>query len=134
LGSNRLTERYVYHDPPKPEELETLHKTVLETLPGWELTEEASVVAIGGSARTIPKLDGGQPTVQRLRKLAAEVCAKPSAVLAREEGLSPSRARVMPAAIVTLAAVLDHFGKPSLTVARGGMREGAILTMADEAL
>ena len=133
LGSNRLTERYVYHDPPKPEELATLHKAVLATLPGWDLPEGAFVVAIGGSARTIPNLGGGRPTLQCLRRLAAEICAKPSAVLAREEGFSPSRARVLPAAIITLAAVLEHFGRPSLLVTRGGMREGAILTMADEA-
>jgi exopolyphosphatase/guanosine-5'-triphosphate,3'-diphosphate pyrophosphatase len=128
LGSNRLTERYVYHEPPKPEELATLHKVVLATLPGWDMAEGAFVVAIGGSARTIPKLGGGHPTLQCLRRLAAEICAKPSAVLAREEGFSPSRARVLPAAIITLAAVLEHFGKPSLIVTRGGMIEGATLT------
>jgi len=71
--------------------------------------------------------------LQCLRRLAAEICAKPSAVLAREEGFSPSRARVLPAAIITLAAVLEHFGKPSLIVTRRRMIEGAILTMADEA-
>jgi exopolyphosphatase / guanosine-5'-triphosphate,3'-diphosphate pyrophosphatase len=132
LGSTRLTERYVYHEPPKPEELATLHKVVLATLLGWDMAEGAFVVAIGGSARTIPKLGGGRPTLEYLRRLAAEICTKPSAVLAREE-FSHSRARVLPAAIITLAAVLEHFGKPSLIVTRGGMIEGAILTMADEA-
>jgi exopolyphosphatase/pppGpp-phosphohydrolase len=38
----------------------------------------------------------------------------------------------MPAAITTLAAILEHFSGSRLTVARGGIREGAILTMADE--
>ena len=41
-------------------------------------------------------------------------------------------ARVMPAAITTLAAILEHFGRSHLTVARGGIREGVILTMAEE--
>ena len=134
LGSNRLTERYVYHDPLELEELATLREAVLEALPGWDLPEGTSIVAIGGSARTILKLRGDRLDAERLGKLAAETCEKPSVVLAREEGLSPARARVLPAAITTLAAVLEHFGKPSLVVARGGMREGAILTMADEAL
>jgi hypothetical protein len=39
----------------------------------------------------------------------------------------------MPAAITTRARILDHSGGTLLTVARGGIREGAILTMADEA-
>ena len=133
LGSNRTTERYVHHDPPKPEELEALHKAVLETLPEWNVAEGLAVVAIGGSARAILRLTKHRLTAKRLRKLAAEISTKPAAVLAREEGLSPERARVLPAAITTLAAILEHFGSPFLGVARGGIREGVILTMADEA-
>ncbi len=133
LGTNRLTERYVDHDPPRPEELEALREAVLEVLPEWDLPDDAAVVAIGGSARAIMRLDRYRITRERLGELEAEVCAKPSAVLAREEGLAPERARVLPAAITTFAALLEHVGKPSLTVARGGIREGAILTMEDEA-
>ena len=48
LGSNRLTERYVEHDPPEPEELEALREAVLEVLPEWNLSEETAVVAMGG--------------------------------------------------------------------------------------
>jgi exopolyphosphatase/guanosine-5'-triphosphate,3'-diphosphate pyrophosphatase len=50
-------------------------------------------------------------------------------VLAREHGLAPERARVLPAAITTLATVLEHFGKRELTVARGGIREGTLLAL-----
>ncbi len=133
LGSNRTTERFVRHDPPKARELENLRGAVFGMLPDWELPEDAAVVAIGGSARAILRLTRDSLTVERLGKFAEEMSAKPSAVLAREEGLAPERARVMPAAITTLAAILEHFGGSRLTVARGGIREGAILTMADEA-
>jgi exopolyphosphatase/guanosine-5'-triphosphate,3'-diphosphate pyrophosphatase len=133
LGSNRTTERHVRHDPPKPEELEDLREAVTEMLPGWNLPEGTAVVAIGGSARTILKLTKDQLTQGRLRELAAEISLMPSAVLAREEGLAPERARVMPAAISTLAAILEYFSSPQLTVARGGIREGVILAMAEEA-
>ena len=133
LGTNRLTERYVNHDPPRSEELKALREAVLEVLPEWDLPDDAAVVAIGGSARAIMRIDRYQITRERLGELEAEVCAKPSGVLAREEGLAPERARVLPAAISTFAAILEHVGKPSLTVARGGSREGAILTMEDDA-
>jgi exopolyphosphatase/guanosine-5'-triphosphate,3'-diphosphate pyrophosphatase len=133
LGSNRTTERHVRHDPPKPEELEDLREAVTEMLPGWNLPEGTAVVAIGGSARTILKLTKDQLTQGRLRELAAEISLMPSAVLAREEGLAPERARVMPAAISTLAAILEYFSSPQLTVVRGGIREGVILAMAEEA-
>jgi exopolyphosphatase/guanosine-5'-triphosphate,3'-diphosphate pyrophosphatase len=131
LGSNRTTERFVHHDPPEAGELDELRKAVLGMLPEWELPEDAPVVAIGGSARATLRLSRDELTVESLGELAQEMSAKPSAVLAREEGLAPERARVMPAAITTLAAVLEHFGGSRLTVVRGGIREGAILTMAD---
>lgn len=132
LGSNRTTERFVRHDPPESGELEKLRRAVSEMLPEWKLPEDAPVVAIGGSARAILRLTRDELTVGRLGEFAEEISAKPSAVLAREEGLAPERARVMPAAITTLAAILEHFGGYRLIVARGGIREGAILTMANE--
>ena len=134
LGSNRTTERFVCHDPPEAGELDELREAVLGMLPEWELPEDAPVVAIGGSARATLRLTRDELTAESLGKLAQELSAKPSAVLAREEGLAPERARVMPAAITTLAAILEHFGGSRLLVARGGIREGAILTMADEVL
>jgi exopolyphosphatase/pppGpp-phosphohydrolase len=63
--------------------------------------------------------------------LSEEIRERPSGVLAREQGLAPERARVLPAAITTLAAVLEHFGKDELIVARGGIREGTLLALAE---
>ncbi len=88
-------------------------------------------MAVGGSARTILRITRDKLTVERLRNLAAEVSEQPSAELSRETGLTPERARVMPAAITTLAAILEHFGREELTVARGGLREGTMLTLAE---
>lgn len=134
LGTNRTTERYVTQDPPEPEELEALREAVREALPEWNLSEGMEMVAIGGSARAILKLTRDRLTWERLGGLAAEVSRKPSARLAREEGLTPERARVLPAAIITLAAILERYERSHLTVARGGIREGMILTMADGAI
>lgn len=131
LGTNRTTERFVDNDPPKKKELRALDGHVKEMMPGWSLASTAQVVAIGGSARAILKITREKLTIKHLRELAIEVSSHPSAVLAREEGLTPERARVMPAAITTLAAILEHFGKDMLTVARGGLREGTLLTLAE---
>jgi exopolyphosphatase / guanosine-5'-triphosphate,3'-diphosphate pyrophosphatase len=132
LGTNRTTERHVRSDPPEAGELEALSEAALRRLPNWELPKGTAVVAIGGSARAILRLTRDELTRERLRELAAELSEKQSALLAREEGLDPERARVMPAAITTLAAILERYDRPELVVARGGIREGAILTMASE--
>jgi exopolyphosphatase/guanosine-5'-triphosphate,3'-diphosphate pyrophosphatase len=129
LGTNRMTERFVEHDPAKRKELRALDEHVRENLPEWELSP-VPVVAVGGSARTVLKVTRDRLTVERLRTLAGEVCEVSSAALAREHGLAPERARVMPAAVTTLAAILEHFERPELTVIRGGLREGTLLTLA----
>ncbi len=131
LGSNRTTERFVSNDPPKKKELRALDEHVKEIMPGWSLAPKVPVVAVGGSARAMLKITPDKLTVERLRKLAEEISDRPSAVLAREYGLAPERARVMPAAITTLAAILEHFEKDELAVARGGIREGTLLTLAE---
>jgi exopolyphosphatase / guanosine-5'-triphosphate,3'-diphosphate pyrophosphatase len=131
LGSNRTTERFVESDPPKKKELRSLDEHVKEIMPGWGLSQRVSVVAVGGSARAMLKITRDDLTVERLRRLALETSERPSAVLAREYGLAPERARVLPAAITTLAAILEHFGRDRLTVARGALREGTLLTLAE---
>lgn len=131
LGSNRTTERFVGSDPAKKKELRALDEHVKEMMPGWSLTQRVAVVAVGGSARAMLKITRDDLTVERLRRLAREVSERPSAVLAREYGLAPERARVMPAAITTLAAILEHFEKDELSVVRGGLREGTLISLAE---
>ena len=128
LGTNRTTERFVSQDPPTDEELEALWEHAKRLLPEWDIGE-AKVVAVGGSARALLKVTRDELTVDRLWRLSSEVREHPSGVLAREQGLAPERARVLPAAVTTLAAVLEHFGERELTVARGGIREGTLLAL-----
>jgi len=129
LGTNRTTERFVREDPPTDAELGELREHADLLLPGWD-AGEARVVAVGGSARAMSKVTSDRLSVGRLWRLSAEVREHPSGVLAREHGLAPERARVLPAAITTLATVLEHFEKEDLTVARGGIREGTLLALA----
>ena len=132
LGTNRTTERFVAKDPPKKKELRALGEHVKELVPRWKLSARTAVVAVGGSARAMLRITQDRLTVERLRRLAVEITEYRSAVLARQYGLAPERARVLPAAVTTLGAILDHLGTRELTVARGGVREGAILSLADE--
>ncbi len=131
LGSNRTTERFAESDPPRQKELKALRKAVSEMLPEWKLPKGTAIVAVGGSARAMLRLTRDKLTQKRLRRLAEETSQMPSGVFARETGLVPERARVLPAAASTLEAILAYYGRPSLTVARGGIREGVILALAD---
>ena len=113
LGTNRTTERFVAKDPPKKKELRALDEHVKELVPTWELSARKAVVAVGGSARAVVKITQDRLTVERLRRLAVEITEYRSAVLARQYGLAPERARVLPAAVTTLGAILEHLGRGS---------------------
>ena len=130
LGTNRTTERFVEQDPPLDAELKALSEHVARLLPEWDIGG-ARVVAVGGSARAILKVTRDKLTAERLWRLATEIRESPSGVLAREHGLAPERARVLPAAITTLATILEHYSEEDLTVARAGIREGTLLALAE---
>ncbi len=130
LGTNRTTERFVCTNPPTDEELEELRGHVSGMLPGWDVGD-APVVAVGGSARAMLKITSDPLTAERLWRLSGEIRTRPSGLLAREHGLTPERARVLPAAITTLATVLEAYGREELRVARGGIREGTLLVLAE---
>ncbi len=130
LGTNRSTERFVREDPPVDAELEALREHAGRLLPEWDIGG-ARVVAVGGSARAMLKITRDNLTAGRLWRLSEEIREQPSGALAREHGLAPERARVLPAAITTLATVLEHFGKQDLTVARGGIREGTLIALEE---
>lgn len=133
LGTNRVTERNRLSDPPTRKQLKAAHAHALETIPDWSVSEVTPVIAIGGSARALYNLYRTQLTRGRLIEIARELSEVPSGVLARENGLTPVRARVLPAAAVTLAAILEKLDLPCLNVARTGLREGVILTLAEGA-
>ncbi len=131
LGTNRTTERFVESDPPKKKQLKALDEHVKKILPEWNLVSKVPVVAVGGSARAILKITPDDLTAERLRRLAEEISEDSSGALAREYGLAPERARVMPAAATTLAAILDRFERDELTVVRGGIREGTLMSLSE---
>jgi exopolyphosphatase/guanosine-5'-triphosphate,3'-diphosphate pyrophosphatase len=130
LGTGRITERFVTGETARREELERVREHVLAALPDWELPEGTVALAVGGSARAMLKSKPNPLTPEALGEVAAEVGERTAAVYARERGLSPVRARVLPAAAATLGAVLERFGLPHFTVVRGGVREGVLLTAA----
>lgn len=131
LGSNRTTERFVTADPPKSKDLQKLQAYVVDALPGWKLPRDTAVVAVGGSARALVRLTDEKLTAERLQRLASDLSKRPSREIARDSGVTPVRARVLPAAATTLAALLTRYGVASLTVAQTGLREGVLLTLAE---
>jgi exopolyphosphatase/guanosine-5'-triphosphate,3'-diphosphate pyrophosphatase len=87
-------------------------------------------VAVGGTATSLRRLVGAElahETLERGIRVRSETGV---AEVAERFELDPERVRLLPAGILILEAVSDLLGLP-LRIARGGLREGAILELAE---
>ena len=87
---------------------------------------------MGGSARNLAKVAGGAAldrmlSVDRLARVMAELEDETSVRFATRRRINAWRARLLPAGVAILEAVLDRAGRPVLQVSRAGLREGLAL-------
>lgn len=131
LGSQRLTSRLLSQDPPGPDAIAHAHAEVDRYLDGVEPPPAHTTLAVGGSARALKRMAGGRIGAAELEDALERLATVPTAVLAREYGIAAERARTLPAGAVIFAAIQRRLGT-TLKVQRGGLREGALLTLAAE--
>jgi exopolyphosphatase / guanosine-5'-triphosphate,3'-diphosphate pyrophosphatase len=131
LGSLRLTERFLRSDPPTIDELATISRVVEDAV--GELTPPLplSALATGGTARTLRRLVGRHLTETHLTRALELVTASPAAQVADEYGIPPERARVLAAGAIVLREARRRLSV-ELEVAKGGVREGAVLGLIDD--
>jgi exopolyphosphatase/guanosine-5'-triphosphate,3'-diphosphate pyrophosphatase len=123
LGSLRLAQRCLQHDPPRANELERARAEAAAVFSDLTppLPEEA--LATGGSARALKRFDLNRLDETSLATAVDELAARSAAEVQKRLGIEFERARTLPAGAIILAEVQRRLGVP-LTVARGGVREG----------
>jgi exopolyphosphatase/guanosine-5'-triphosphate,3'-diphosphate pyrophosphatase len=134
LGSARLTDRFVSHDPPTPAELAAMRAIALEAVEGVLDASPSEIVAVGGTASNLRKvlLAGSlEPVLTRegIAEALAMIGAQPAALVADRYLIRPTRARILAAGAVILDAILEHYEVASLRVSEAGIREGTILAV-----
>jgi exopolyphosphatase/guanosine-5'-triphosphate,3'-diphosphate pyrophosphatase len=129
LGSGRLTDLCIEHDPPRPFELERVRRIIDETLPPvGEIPQPQHASAVAGSASNLRRLVGPLLDVEALERAVRILCEHPSRRIARRFELEHERVRIMPAGALILHACAVRLGVP-LWFCKGGIREGAVLEM-----
>ncbi len=137
LGSVRLTERIIHHDPPSPSERETLQALVDTSVRdlGWSYRPD-KVVGIAGTVTTLCAISLGieqysPERVHGFRLMATEVLRLiellGSIPLERRKqlpGMEPARADVLFAGAIILERVMNHFESGELVVSDQGVRWG----------
>jgi exopolyphosphatase/pppGpp-phosphohydrolase len=134
LGSARLTDRFVHHDPPTAAEVGAMRAAAADALGTAPDASPSEIVAVGGTASNLLKLlpatnlDQGLSR-ERIAEALAILTAESAALAAEHYLVRPIRARILPAGAAILDAILEHYGVERLRPSEAGIREGAILAV-----
>jgi exopolyphosphatase/guanosine-5'-triphosphate,3'-diphosphate pyrophosphatase len=128
VGSLRLTERFIHGDPATMDELTAVSDAVEDAVRELTPPLPLGALATGGTARTLRRLVGKRLSEDSLTEALEIVTGGPAAQVADDYGLPPERARVLAAGIIVLRAAHRRLNV-ELEVAKGGVREGAVLSL-----
>ena len=132
LGSLRLTTRLLRSDPPTKAEVAAARDEVRNCFSALTPPLVRTVLATGGSARALRKINGRKFGAKELERTLEIAASAPAAKVAKEYRLQPARARTLTAGTLILTEAQRLFGVP-LQVVREGVREGAILALLSRA-
>jgi exopolyphosphatase/guanosine-5'-triphosphate,3'-diphosphate pyrophosphatase len=143
IGSVRLTERWLKHDPPLPEEVAALReqaeKIMRSTWPVEEIKKTANLIGTAGTITTLAamaqklaqydpqRIDGYTMGAPQLDKIVAELARLSVAERQKLAGLNPARADVILAGAVLLQIFMNVFGFAQLLVSDRGLRYGVLV-------
>jgi exopolyphosphatase/guanosine-5'-triphosphate,3'-diphosphate pyrophosphatase len=132
IGSLRLTRRALPNDPPDAEDLARAESVVGHAFADITPPLPLAAIAVGGTARALRRIAGNELTQEHLRTAVRRLAKRPSRKIAKEYNVDEARARTITAGAVIFLEIQRRLGVP-LRVGRGGLREGAALTLLDEA-
>lgn len=149
IGCVRLTEKFLLHDPPQPEELtacislsEAYLDDVVREIPA--VAEARTLVGLAGTITTVAAVEIGLETYDRdrihhfrLTHDAAEDVFRTLATESRADrihnpGLEEARADVIVAGCCVLVAVFRHFGFDEMIVSESDILDGLALSLVGE--
>ena len=132
LGSLRLTRRALGGDPPSKRAIADARAATAAAFRGIHPPRPDLALATGGSARAVARLVGRSFDADGAEGAVRILARRRSAKVARDTGIDQDRAPTVLAGALLLAEASRTLGRP-LTLARGGLREGAALALAREA-
>ena len=132
VGSGFLAEAYLRTDPPAAAELHKIREHVAGVFEGLEAPRPSVAYAVGGSAGSLRRLVGAVLDPDSLERGLRVLSSTPAADVARRFELDPERVKLLPAGMLLLEEASRIFGAP-LSIGRGGLREGVILSELAEA-
>lgn len=143
LGSVRLTERFIAHDPPTPDELIAIERVAAEsfsTVPpiagtGSPVGVAGTMTTLGAIALGVAPYEGARihgRGIRRadLRRVVSGLASIDSQARKMVPGMDPGRADVIVAGGLVALALLDHWGADEAIVSDRGVRWGLAQALA----
>jgi exopolyphosphatase/guanosine-5'-triphosphate,3'-diphosphate pyrophosphatase len=127
VGSGRLSDRFITHDPPLASELAQIRAAIDAAFQDAVPTPDYGI-AVAGSATNLKRMVGPLLDEESLERALRLLSERPSEVIARQFQLETTRARLLPAGALIIEAAMRRLGTP-LWVGRGGIRQGVVLDM-----
>ena len=131
IGSGVLADRHLRSDPPAAREVDAARRQVAAAFDGLAAPAVDRAVAVGGTATSLARVLGGALDHDTLERGIELLSRTPIAEVANRLSLDPERVRLLPAGILVLQAVSEGLGP--LQIARGGLREGVVLELVEQA-
>jgi exopolyphosphatase/guanosine-5'-triphosphate,3'-diphosphate pyrophosphatase len=128
IGSGRLTERAIAHDPPTDADLAAATRAADEALRPLRPVQATALLVAGGTASALGRLQSTATLdAAALDAALATLQSAPAAAIAPTVGLEVARVGLLAAGAVIVRALARSCGLTTATVARGGIREGTLL-------
>jgi len=137
VGSVRLFERFLAHDPPTTEECEAVRNHVAGELANYgPIPNQKTLVGVAGTVTTLAAIDlklepydaarvhGARLSARRVREIAGDLSLLSTAARKRLAGLAPERADVIVAGALLVHEVLLWAQCEELLVSDRGVRWG----------
>ena len=128
IGSMRLTSRLLGEDPPGEDAVALARAELERALAGVLPPVPELALAVGGSARALRDIVGAKLGASEIDKLVAILACTPAREIVEHYGVDRQRVRTLTAGAIIFEVVCERLGVP-LRVARGGVREGAVMEL-----
>jgi exopolyphosphatase / guanosine-5'-triphosphate,3'-diphosphate pyrophosphatase len=132
IGSLRLTRRLLGDDPPEPAAVAAARVEAARELSTGLQPMPQAALATGGTARALKRVVGRTLDRESLETAVLTLLGRTTKEIAKEYGVDRNRAQTLLAGAILLSEAQRRLGVP-LEVARGGIREGAAITLISEA-
>ncbi len=146
LGSLRLGDAFLHHDPPRSDEVAALREHVRAALADVDITDlraSESLVGTGGTIRALAKAARGRGAVAvnrlhgyQLRRrdvitLIDRLARLPTAKRTSVRGISSTRAETVLGGALVVDVLMEFAAADSIVVSGYGVRQGVILDQLD---